>query len=411
MTILIVGAGLSGISLARFLQKDFLLVEKESDFGGLTRSVSTSGFTFDYAGHFLHWRSPLIFSLAQKILRDDFQVVLRHSAIYEFDRYIPFPFQANLEFLPPDIHRICQAGLPSKQPARSTARSFSEWAKRNFGPGIFRYFLRPYNEKLWKINLDKLSAEWCPRFIPALRGKNKEGYNPQFIYPQRGGIFSLTKNLAKKIKIHTSCAVDKINWQKKYALLSSGQKIYYHYLVNTSPLPDFLNRFIDLPQAVRQAGQKLKANVVYCLNLGTEKVPFDWHWLYFPEKKYPFYRLGVYSNIAPAMAPAGQSSIYIEWSRRPEEKFDYRQQETIVGKILKQKKIIGPVLVRQWLKINPGYVIYDFYRRPALKIIEKFLTENRIFSLGRYGKWQYSFMEEDILGAKKLAELLNHARD
>lgn len=411
MTILIVGAGLSGLSLANFLKKNFLLIEKEKEPGGLIRSIAISGYTFDYCGHFLHWRSPEVYRLTKEILKDKFQVVERNSAIYEFDRFIPYPFQANLGYLPEKIRRECLLGL--KKLSRRPGKNFLQWATANFGSGIVRHFFRPYNEKLWRIDLRKLTADWCWRFIPRVqqqKSSKKYGYNVYFIYPEAKGIGLLAQGLARHLKISLQTEVQEINWQKRYALLSDGRKIYYSYLINTSSLPDFLDRLINLPQEIQVARKKLKANAVYCLNLGTEKVKFSWHWIYFPLKKYPFYRLGVYSNVSPKMAPAGKSSIYIEWSRNPEEKFDYRQEEKNVQKILSEK-FIGKIYLKHWLKIYPAYVIYDFERQSALKVIEKFLNENRIFSTGRYGRWQYSFMEEDILSAKKIADYLNYVPD
>jgi len=36
------------------------------------------------------------------------------------------------------------------------------------------------------------------------------------------------------------------------------------------------------------------------------------HWVYVPEKRYPFYRVGFYSNVAPGIVPAGHFSVYVE---------------------------------------------------------------------------------------------------
>ena len=53
--LLILGAGLSGLSAARHSAPyPTIVVERETELGGTARSVELDGFTFDYTGHLLH---------------------------------------------------------------------------------------------------------------------------------------------------------------------------------------------------------------------------------------------------------------------------------------------------------------------------------------------------------------------
>jgi hypothetical protein len=60
--------------------------------------------------------------------------------------------------------------------------------------------------------------------------------------------------------------------------------------------------------------------------------------------------------------------------------------------------------VVQFLPIRYAYVIYDDQRGAALATINRFLSDHQAQSIGRYGAWKYSFMEEAILDGKKAAE-------
>ena len=64
MKTVIIGAGLSGLSLAYYLEKqgikDYILLEKSSGVGGLCKSIKKEGFTFDMAIHMLHLRNEEI---------------------------------------------------------------------------------------------------------------------------------------------------------------------------------------------------------------------------------------------------------------------------------------------------------------------------------------------------------------
>ena len=68
----ILGAGLAGLSTAVHLRRAgyrrYALVEREARPGGLCRSETRDGYTFDYTGHFLHLNDPAIRRLAGRWL-------------------------------------------------------------------------------------------------------------------------------------------------------------------------------------------------------------------------------------------------------------------------------------------------------------------------------------------------------
>ncbi|OGR92487.1 MAG: hypothetical protein A2V88_01125 [Elusimicrobia bacterium RBG_16_66_12] len=59
------------------------------------------------------------------------------------------------------------------------------------------------------------------------------------------------------------------------------------------------------------------------------------------------------------------------------------------------------------MPIEVGYVVYDFARTPAVTTIFRHLAGLGIESIGRYGAWKYSFMEETLLDGKRCAERLS----
>jgi len=84
--IVIIGAGLTGLSAAYHLEKrgfsDYLLFEKEPSVGGLCRSVQQDGFTFDYTGHLLHTSDDYFRSLIQDIVGfENLNTITRRSFV------------------------------------------------------------------------------------------------------------------------------------------------------------------------------------------------------------------------------------------------------------------------------------------------------------------------------------------
>jgi phytoene dehydrogenase-like protein len=58
LPVVVLGAGLTGLSAAYHLRRPALLVERGPQVGGHARSFRRDGFTFDVTGHWLHLREP-----------------------------------------------------------------------------------------------------------------------------------------------------------------------------------------------------------------------------------------------------------------------------------------------------------------------------------------------------------------
>ena len=66
--VVILGAGLSGLSTALYRGGDYLVIEREGRPGGLTRTEDIEGFLFNHTGHWLHLRDDRIKALVADLL-------------------------------------------------------------------------------------------------------------------------------------------------------------------------------------------------------------------------------------------------------------------------------------------------------------------------------------------------------
>lgn len=428
--VLILGGGLGGLSTGYHLDRlggklSYLVAEAKGTPGGLAGSVRKGGFTFDYTGHLLHLHDPYGRKLITGLLKGNLAQRDRRAWIYLRGAYARYPFQANTFGLPKDVVEDCVAGYVKtvlRPEALSPGPSFEEWSLKTFGAGITKHFMAPYNRKLWLTPLSKMTTEWQGRFVPkpapeevlygALSDQKKFfGYNASFRYPVRGGIQALPDALAAKVRnVHYRCRVTKLELREKVAVIEGLGEVRYERLVSTLPLAELLDISGPHPAGVRAARAKLRWNTVYNLNLGVARANVsDKHWIYFPEDKYPFYRVGFSSNFSPNLGPRGTSSLYIEVSRRPSERVDLDALERQVMAGLRSSGVLKSsdrVAQRVWLPIPCAYVVYDFERTPAVTAIFPYLRGLGVDSIGRYGGWKYSFMEETILDGKRCAERL-----
>ncbi|HRN78039.1 MAG TPA: FAD-dependent oxidoreductase [Candidatus Dependentiae bacterium] len=426
--IVIIGAGLTGLSAAYHLEKkgfsDYLLFEKESTIGGLCRSVQQDGFTFDFTGHLLHTSDPYFRALLEDIVGlENFNIIQRRSFVYSQDVYTRYPYQINLYGLPTQTIANCIEGFVQRSTHIKQPKTFRDWVLKNFGAGFGKHFFFPYQRKIFAYDINKLSASWTGRFVPStsltqiINGAlydNTEsiGYNANFLYPKHGGIFAWVEKFAQRIKkpIHTNFCVQTINLQHKTITFTNGHVEPFEQLITTMPLDNLLNHLEDKPTtAFKRARPYLLCNSVVNFNLGIKnKNVSDKHWIYFPQRNYPFYRLGFPHNFADSMAPAGCSSLYGEFAHV--NKPASWVKKTLQDALHKTKHVLNineqDIATECIIHIPHAYVIYDFWREKNLSTLLHRLQEQHVYSVGRYGEWKYASMQEAILDGKKIADTL-----
>jgi protoporphyrinogen oxidase len=386
--VVILGGGLCGLSAALHLSQaglPWLLLEKEARVGGHARTDETRGFHFDKTGHWLHLRDPGIQQLVRELLPDQLVRVERKARIFSHGVLTRYPFQANLHGLPPAVVSECLLEFLAAAAGRTQSsgsdrpRNFEEFCLANFGAGISRHFMIPYNQKLWGVHPREITAEWCSRFVPipkledVVRGAVGDvppemGYNVAFLYPQKGGIETLTRALARRVEetrgssaLHTGTVFDSIDTRARTVTIG-GEPHAYRAVVASVPLPELVARIVDAPREITEAAGRLRCTTLRYLNVATKSSPrADFHWIYVPEERFPFYRVGIYSNAVPAMAPAGRGSLYVELSdRRADLKLDeilpdVTQALAAAGAI----NGVDDLLFAELKELKYAYVVFD----------------------------------------------------
>ena len=133
------------------------------------------------------------------------------------------------------------------------------------------------------------------------------------------------------------------------------------------------------------------------------------HWVYVPEDKYPFYRFGYFSNFSENMAPKGKGSIYCEISYNGGEIIDQEKiyRDSVLGLIdIGVIKNESEIVEKKILNMEYAYVIYDKEYKNSTEEIHNFLRSLDVFSIGRYGKWEYSAMEDAILQGRDVINFI-----
>ncbi|MEO0663781.1 MAG: FAD-dependent oxidoreductase, partial [Planctomycetota bacterium] len=310
MKIAILGAGISGMALARFLEQGgvsrdaITLFEAGSKAGGLCHSKTVDGFTYDVAGgHILFSKD----AHAMQWMKDEaggdaaFETRDRNTKIRFEDRWVHYPFENGIGDLPKDATYDCLEGYVRAWHERKTTGSdapadFKNWIRWRFGDGIADHFMDPYNEKIWKRPLEHITSDWVAGRVPdapvedvlrAAVGIRTEGYTHQaiFYYPKEGGFQGITDGLARTLEGRVQLNTPVTSVVKKGEGWAVNDE-EFDVVVNTIALT-YLPKIVDgMPDEVAEACTELEYNglVTYLIALDRAEHP-NLSWIYLPQVK------------------------------------------------------------------------------------------------------------------------------
>ncbi len=413
---LIIGAGISGLTFANYCDGDYLIIEKETRVGGYCKTTKRNGYVWDYAGHFFHFKTEEFKKkFIDKMNKEDIVYNDKCTKILYKNSFIDFPFQANIHQLRKEEFIDCLYDLFNKE-EKDKYDNFLDMLYGKFGKSIVEKFLKPYNEKLYAIDLKKLDVDAMGRFFPYadkeaiiknMKNSSINSYNSSFLYPRNGAesFVNLIYEELDKNKVLLNTTVNKIDINNKEVELSNGIKVRYEYLINTMPLNNFLMLIGNHEELVNE----MSYNKVLVFNLGfDEPSPLctKEHWLYIPSKESNYYRLGFYNNILNEK----NLSMYVEIGYSKDKKItdkEVKEQLELTLSNLKKSRIITDdmkLVDYESIIMDPAYVHINTETTKKIDKLKKEFSNKNIYTIGRYGAWIYNSMEDSMLTAKELAE-------
>ena len=434
MKIAILGAGVSGLALARFLVEggvgahQLSIFEASSVVGGLCRSKTVQGFTYDVAGgHILYSKDAHALAWMKERAGGDAAFVEqpRNTRIRFEHRWVHYPFENGLGDLPPQANFECLKGYVEawhrRQVERSTApKSFGAWVRWRFGDGIARHFMDPYNAKVWKRELDHLTSDWVAGRVPdapiedVLRssvGIRTEGYTHQsvFYFPKRGGFQAITDGLASTLgsRIRLATPVAEVVRGK------SGWRVNaedFDLVVSTLSLTELPRLVKGMPEPVARACAELEYNGLVCILLALARREHpELSWIYLPHAlQGPANRVTYMSNYSKELAPHEHSSLSCEvtvpgGAAMPGAELE---KETIDGLVRAGLIRRGEVLFTDRSEVRQAYVVFDHGYAARRAVALGWLEEQDLIPLGRFGRFEYDNSDQCVIKARELAKRL-----
>lgn len=319
MTIHIIGAGPSGISLAYFLSEKGLsseVYESRNKVGGMSRSWNWNDCILDTGPHIFHTPDPIIQNLWESVASDLLTKGEYYSAnLMEDNTLHPYPVSKESIKLLPQYEQILSE-LDSQSSRDIPAESFKDYVTSKMGETLTSLFFKGYPEKLWGIKTSEMSAKWAPQRI-CLRETISPFYTEQYSAYGKFGTgavlerfhsrackksnFHLNETITE-LKVDSECNISEIHTSKRVLKLNKSD-----FVVSTLPLP-ILCKFLgeDIPLKFRGI------HTTYIKTSLKQILPDPYFWLYIPSLKYSFNRITEASKFSPHICPEGYSMLSIE---------------------------------------------------------------------------------------------------
>lgn len=398
MKYLILGAGPAGLTFANKLKQagetDFLVLERESEAGGLCRSVDVDGSPFDIGGgHFLDVRRPKVNDFLFGFMpEEEWDKYDRDSRIIVNGNEVNHPIEANiwqmkLEDQVEYLKSIAVAGcnLGTEMP-----KEFVDWIYWKLGAKVAEDYMIPYNQKMFSKELNQLGTYWLEKLPNVsfeetlLSCLTKKAYgtqsgHAQFYYPKKYGYGELWLRMAEAISGNIRCnaAVTGIDFTSRTVTTADGSKYQADTIVTTIPWMAF-EEIIGMPEDIRASIDELKYSSIQT-EYHSENLDTPAQWVYYPDPKLSYHRILVRHNFCPNSkgywTETNSERVDME---APNDHFKYMNQYAYPLNTVKKPEIMQRLLA--WSR------------------------QQGVIGLGRWGEHQHYNSDVTVDLAMKLAE-------
>jgi len=403
MKIGVLGSGISGLSFARLAHKEFEveLLEREKIHGGIARTKEVEGITYHtVGGHCFNskYQEVLDFVFGEILSKDQWHTVQRDAVIKLQGNEVAYPIEYSIkqifDFNPELAINITRDFLAAEN--AGPFKNLEDWFRKKFGDTLADNYFIPYNNKIWNKHPSEMSPAWVEGKLPipdktsffkGLIG-NASDTMPHsiFHYPNSNDQNSFIDELASGLNITYNYKVEKIVFNSNKWIINDDKE--YDIIVSTLPLDILPKLIVDIDDRILEEARKLKYNKVTTMLWETEET--NRTWTYIPESGNFFHR---YIHIGSFFKPKRNYSIT--------EVVGEKTYEEMVENGKKDPFLLRPV---DYNVSDHAYVVFDENYEQATTKVKQYLTEKGIYTLGRFGEWQYYNMDVCIKSSIDLFE-------
>ncbi len=164
--IYVLGAGPAGMAAAYTLTKQnqpVVVIERDSQVGGLAKSIGYQGFILDYGPHFFSTDIAPVVQFWDEVMGPEAVTFKVSTRMYWQKRYFSYPPSVSEVLLGVGFWeslKIMVSYVQAQLSPNSNPQNYAERVTGKFGKELFEICFKAYLEKLWGIPCTGISADW-----------------------------------------------------------------------------------------------------------------------------------------------------------------------------------------------------------------------------------------------------------
>lgn len=414
----IIGAGISGLSIARMLNSkyDVTVIEKESIPGGLIKCKHVNGSLFHTCGgHVFNSKRHDVLDWFWRIFNRDaeFSKTDRNACVFlnTPPNVVPYPIENHVYYFDENIQKCFYDDLQEIDAVKGINtrfedyNSFGDFLRWRFGKTLYELYFEPYNKKVWRRDLFTVPMSWMEGKLPmpttdemrvnnAFKIKEQSFVHSSFWYEKNNGSQYIADRLAEDLNIIYEIEIKSVKKSENKWLVNGW---YFDKVIFCGNIKDMINILegVDV--------EKFKSQVDSLEYHGTTSVFCEidanpYSWIYQPSTDHESHRIICTGNFSKNnngdTVPKGRITATIEFT-------DYISKDDIMDNL---KRIpMNPVYLDH--KYNKySYPIQNAHTREMINILKKQLSTNGFYFTGRFADWEYYNMDAAIGAAMDLVK-------
>ena len=407
--IAVIGAGISGISVAKMLNNSYKVkvFEVNDRPGGLVQCDNIDGHLYHkIGGHvFNSKRSDVLewfWGFFDK--NTEFIKTERNASIF-FSKPIGYPIENFIYQLEPKIINNVIEDLLEIKKKQQVPENFEEFLKYTFGDTLYEIYFEPYNRKIWRKDLKKIPLSWLKGKLPMptveeiiynnfCKERESDMVHSTFYYPLRGGSQFIVDRIATDLDIRYNQVINKISREKKIWKINNQYEFdHIIFTGNIKQIPGLLENLV-LDEKLCDLISDLDFHGTTSVLCEIEENPYSW--IYLPNKSYEAHRIINTGNFSPNNNNGKSKSCTVEFTGN-------LSKESILENLSKM-----PYRVKYLSHFHCKYT-YPIQTSETSKTVESVkenLKASNFHLLGRFAEWQYYNMDTAIGAGMDLCKVI-----
>jgi protoporphyrinogen oxidase len=403
----IIGAGMSGISLANLLndKATVQVFEKGGKVGGLIGCDRVEDILYHrVGGHVFNAKNKEVLNWFWSFFDKDQEFIQakRFAKVFIEGKLVDYPIENSIYQLDREVAEKIIKDLLSLD-KNLKHNNFGDFLLNNFGSTLYEIYFKPYNKKIWNVDLTEVPLEWLEGKLPMpqveavitaniLRGSEEEMVHSFFYYPVQGGSQFIIDRMSKNIDVVNNASIATISKASNGKIVVDNEKELDKliYTGDIRKLPSLLDDAIGLAP-YQERLNALKSNGTTNILCRCDATALSW--MYIPEEYFKAHRIIYTGNFSEHNNDAsGRRSCTVEFSNFVSVE-DAKQELS---------KLPGNLEFVAYNYEPNSYVIQTKETRQLISEVKAVLEKSGIYLLGRFAEWEYYNMDKCIEAAMTL---------